>query len=58
MVKLAALVKEEWRPPKARRQRVGISAAGKRVRRDDKRRAALKKQAAEGGGVVGGHGGA
>ena len=54
MVKLAALVKEEWRPPKTRRQRVGISATGKRVRCDDKRRTALKKQAAGVGGMGGG----
>ena len=44
LVKLAALVREAWRPPKVRRQRTGISTTTKRVRREGKRRAALKKQ--------------
>ena len=44
LVKLAALVREAWRPPKVRRQRTGISTATKRERREGKRRAALKKQ--------------
>ena len=42
LVKLAALVREAWRPPKVRRQRTGISTATKRERREGKRRAALK----------------
>ena len=36
--KLAALLEEAWHPPKARKQREGISRDGKRARTADKRR--------------------
>jgi ribosome-associated protein len=43
--KLAARVAAAWRPPKQRRMREGLSAKGKRARRDEKSKNAQKKQA-------------
>ena len=42
--KLVGLVVAAWHPPKARRQRMGLSAQGKRVRRDEKKRTSEKKR--------------